>query len=465
MIDVFKLSFLILVLLLLRLNVSGQQPDSTKEEKWNFHLQNTFILQGHPNFSAKYSSPNSLDTNHEIQKTITLNLFGGLRLWKGAEIHVDFLMWQGFGLSKTFGIEAFSNGDAYKAGTTTPNYSVTHLFLRQTIGLGGEKELLPDDQLTLAGYQDISRITFTIGRMSPLDFCDNNTYAKDPHTQFLSWGAMGNLTWDYGEDPLGYITGFAVDLNQPKWSLRYGFFQMPSEKNGFSADDQYLIFPNHGGANGPFFRSWAMMAEYERRYEIKSHHGAIRFTPWLDEADFASYKVATALLLANPPNLNTEGQGAGISIPQAARAYRIKYGLGLNWEQEIRKNIGAFSRIGWNNGQCESWTFTDVNWTTSLGISINGEKWHRKGDNVGVLYIISGASKANQDFLKAGGTDILDGDGNLNYNPERVLETYYDLHIWKTIHATADYQFVVNPAFNRARGPVSIFGVRLHWKL
>jgi len=442
----------------------AQPLDSTKEQKWNFHIQNTFIVQGHPDFHAKYSSPNSLDTNQEIQKTFTINLYGGSKLWKGAELHVDLLMWQGFGLTKTFGIEAFPNGDAYKAGTAIPNYSITHLFIRQTIGLGGKKEYLPDDELTLAGKQDIARLTFTIGRMSPLDFCDNNTYAKSPHTQFLNWAAMGNIAWDYGEDALGYTTGLAIDLNQPKWSLRYGFFQMPSEKNGFSADDQYLIFPNHGGANGSFFRSWAMMAEYERRYNIKSYKGVIRIMPWLDEANFASYDVATSLLLANPPNLNTLGQGAGISIPQAARANRFKYGLGLNSEQEIGRDIGVFSRVGWNNGQCDAWTFTDVNWTVSLGISSFGEKWHRKNDNIGILYVISGASKANQAFLKAGGTDILDGDGNLNYKPERVLEAYYNVHIWKTIQATADYQYVVNPAFNQSRGPVSIFAARLHWE-
>jgi high affinity Mn2+ porin len=27
-----------------------------------------------------------------------------------------------------------------------------------------------------------------------------------------------------------------------------------------------------------------------------------------------------------------------------------------------------------------------------------------------------------------------------------------------------DYQFVVNPAFNRDRGPVSVFGTRIHWE-
>ena len=82
-----------------------------------------------------------------------------------------------------------------------------------------------------------------MGRFSPLDICDNNTYAHDPHTQFMNWAMMGNLTWDYGQDTVGYTTGFAVELNQPKWALRYGFFQMPRDKNGFTGDDQFLKWP------------------------------------------------------------------------------------------------------------------------------------------------------------------------------------------------------------------------------
>ena len=30
---------------------------------------------------------------------------------------------------------------------------------------------------------------------------------------------------------------------------------------------------------------------------------------------------------------------------------------------------------------------------------------------------------------------------------------------------TLDYQFITDPAYNRDRGPVSVFGVRLHWEL
>jgi high affinity Mn2+ porin len=77
---------------------------------------------------------------------------------------------------------------------------------------------------------------------------------------------------------------------------------------------------------------------------------------------------------------------------------------------------------------------------------------------------VSGASRANQEFLEAGGADILDGDGALTYGSERAMEAYYNFQIWKAVHATVDYEFVDNPAFNRDRGPVSVFGIRFHWQ-
>jgi hypothetical protein len=125
----------------------GSGPDRI----WNWHVQNTDIVQGDFSFPAKYSGPNSLNSGSEVQETVTMDLFAGVRLWRGAEAHMDFLMWQGFGLSKTFGLEGFPNGDAYKAGTATPYFNFARLFIRQTIGWGGEQEDIPDDQLTLGG--------------------------------------------------------------------------------------------------------------------------------------------------------------------------------------------------------------------------------------------------------------------------------------------------------------------------
>lgn len=384
---------------------------------------------------------------------MTADLFSGAKLWKGAEMHADALVWQGFGLSQTFGVEGFPNGDAYKAGTRTPNYTFAHLFLRQTVRLGGEQEDVADGPLTIAGKQDISRLTFTLGRLTPKDILDNNAYANDPHTQFMNWALMATGTWDYGEDTVGYTTGLGVELNQPSWAIRYGFFQMPREKNGFTGDDQILMWPRRG-AYGPFWSSWAMAAELERRYAGGAGPGTLRAMAWVDEANMASYQAALPILLAN-------GVGADIT---PARAFRHKYGFGLSWDQQVATGLGVFSRVGWNDGQEETWTFTDVNYTASLGVSVTGLAWRRPHDTFALAGAVNGASRANQRFLEAGGTDMLSGDGALSYGWEGIVETYYDVPIAGRMRGSVDYQFVVDPAFNRARGPVSVFAVRLHWQ-
>ncbi len=37
--------------------------------------------------------------------------------------------------------------------------------------------------------------------------------------------------------------------------------------------------------------------------------------------------------------------------------------------------------------------------------------------------------------------------------------------IGKGCHLAFDYQFFADPAFNSDRGPVNVFGVRLHWEI
>jgi Carbohydrate-selective porin, OprB family. len=57
------------------------------------------------------------------------------------------------------------------------------------------------------------------------------------------------------------------------------------------------------------------------------------------------------------------------------------------------------------------------------------------------------------------------GDGKLNYGYENILETYYKVQITNFLMLTLDYQFVLNPAYNKDRGPVNIFSLRVHTEL
>jgi high affinity Mn2+ porin len=254
----------------------------------------------------------------------------------------------------------------------------------------------------------------------------------------MNWALMANEAWDYPADSIGYMTGLAVELNQPRWAVRYGFFQMPRLANGTALDSHYL-------------EAWGMVAEFERRFAVHRHPGAVRLLAYVNRAHMGSYQAA----------LDSPIRPADI---EATRAYRHKYGFGINIEQEIVRNVGIFSRLGWSDGANEAWTFADVDRTATLGVSVKGESWHRPNDTYGLAGVINGASGVHHRFFDAGGTGILAGDGALTYGTEKALETYYDAELPWRIHATLDYQFVSHPAFNQDRGPVHVLAARLHWE-
>jgi high affinity Mn2+ porin len=421
-----------------------------EQQTWNWYVQNTDTMQGYPAFHAKYSGANSLPPGGQIRQTVSVDLYAGVRLWPSAEAHFDGLMWQGFGLHNTLGIDDFPNGEAYKAGTAYPRLDIARIFIRQNIALGSEQEDVPADGLTLAGTHAISRLVITVGRIAAIDIFDDNSYADDPSTQFMNWAFVTNVAWDYPADSLGFTSGLTIELKQRKWALRYGFFQIPAVANTWTAEDALFIKPGYQSieaGDGQFWKDWGMAAEFERRYSLYGQPAALRFLAFLNQGHMGSYTAALAV--------------PGTVITQTL-AYRRNYGFCLNLEQAITENAGLFSRVGWNLGHNEAWMFTDVNYTASLGLSVKGGTWRRPDDTFGLASVMSGISRANQKYLEAGGTGILDGDGALNYGWETVLETYYDFPVWQNIHFAVDYQFVANPAFNKDRGPVNILGTRLH---
>jgi high affinity Mn2+ porin len=76
-----------------------QSGGEASEQTWNWHFQNTDIVQWAPAFPAKYSGPNSFLNSGQVAETVSVDLYAGVRLWRGAEAHADLLVWQGFGLS------------------------------------------------------------------------------------------------------------------------------------------------------------------------------------------------------------------------------------------------------------------------------------------------------------------------------------------------------------------------------
>jgi high affinity Mn2+ porin len=94
---------------------------------------------------------------------------------------------------------------------------------------------------------------------------------------------------------------------------------------------------------------------------------------------------------------------------------------------------------------------------------VAGARWGRPDDTVGLAAAANQVSHAAKLYLAAGGSGGIIGDGQLpEAGPEQIIETYYSFAAFSFAHVSVNYQFVNNPAYNRQRGPVSVFAFRLH---
>ncbi|MGY8665646.1 carbohydrate porin [Bradyrhizobium sp. UFLA05-109] len=417
-------------------NGKTKLPES---DDWNVHAQTTFLPQGYGPIHSPYASPQSLPGGGQLQATWTTTAFLGARLWEGGEFYFNPELAQGFGLNGTLGLAGFSNGEAQKAGAPFPKIRAQRYYLRQTFGLGGEQEEVADGPNQLAGKRDIDRITLIVGRFAVGDFFDNNAYAHDPRADFMNWSMWESAAYDFPADLPGYTRGAVVELNRKDWAVRAGLFQVPAAPNS-----DVLTFKTGGS-----------VIEFEERHSIFDQPGKLRLGAFYNSGNTANYREVLAIAAANPAlDIN--------DIATANQRDRTKYGFYANLEQQIVKDVGLFARASWNDGQNQILSFTDVDRSLSGGLSIKGSSWGRADDTIGIGGAINGLSAAHRDFLAAGGTGLLIGDGQLNYSPERILEAYYawKLNSWSTL--TFDYQFITNPAYNADRGPVSILSGRLH---
>jgi len=140
----------------------------------------------------------------------------------------------------------------------------------------------------------------------------------------------------------------------------------------------------------------------------------------------------------------------------------VKYGFGVNLQQDLPHHLRGYARWGWNEGQHESFAYTEVDDTVQVGADLAGNAWHRPVDKIGGVFVSNGISADHQHYLELGGKGFLLGDGALNYGRETIFETYYTAHVWRGIFLGPDLQHINNPGYNRDRGPVLVAGFRFH---
>lgn len=402
------------------------------------HGQITNVTQRHPVFRSPYSGANSLDAHGRTEETTDLTLYAGVRLGSDAEFWINPEIDQGFGLSNTVGMAGFPSGEAYKIGANTPYLRIPRVFIRAVMPLGSAEEKVTASANQLAGNKAIDNITVTLGKFSVTDIFDTNTYAHDPRVDFLNWSVIDAGAFDYAADAWGFTYGAAAEWTQSNWTFRSGLFQLSRVPNG------KVVAVDFG--------QYMFVGEIELRHQWQDHPGKIKLLAFVNRGRMANYIDAVELA-------ERTGGTPDVSL---VRRYSSRPGLSLNVEQEISSDAGLFARASLNDGSKEAYEFTEVNRSVSAGGTLKGTRWGRPDDTFGVAAVVNALSNAARDYFAAGGLGILIGDGQLNYGREKIIETFYSLRLNPHTTLSANYQHAQNPAYNKDRGPVSIYGMRLH---
>lgn len=403
------------------------------------------ITQGHPPFHAPYSGVNSLKPSGEIATSEVTTLYTGIRASKDTEVIFDLESAGGRGISDALGLAGFTNLDVVRNPELGAQPAVARFFVRQIIPLGDKMVSAERGPLSLATEVPERRLEIVAGKFSLPDFFDVNAAGGDDHLQFMNWTVDNNGAWDYAANTRGYSDGIMVYYASRSWGVRFAEALMPKVANGIYLDADLA-------------RSRSENLEFEIHQSLlPGRQGTVRLLSYVNHADMGSYRQAIDAYLV--------GETPAPDVTAFRRPGRVKYGFGINLEQEIGAGVRIFGRWGWNDGRNESFVYTEVDRTLEFGGDLKGDCWRRPSDKVGLALVSNGISGDHRRYLALGGLGFILGDGALSYEREQIVEAYYTARLTRGVYASLDLQHVQNPGYNRDRGPVFVPAVRLHLEL
>jgi high affinity Mn2+ porin len=409
--------------------------------------QANIIFQGRLPFHSPYQGTNSFRNSAEYKTSLVGTLYTALRPTRSVRYNTDLILdvesAGGRGLSEALGLAGFTNLDVVRNPNLGSAPYLARYEVHQVIGFTQQTTAQDAGPFALAATVPLRRVEFRIGKMTLPDFFDVNPVGSDSHLQFMNWTVDNNGAWDYAADTRGYTVGGIAEYDDRSWTLRYGIFAMPTVANGIDLD---WAFSRASGQNGEF--------ELRRSFIPKLHQGVQRVLFFANHAHMGDYREAVDAYLA--------GIDPTPVITKYARFGALKYGFGLNTEEEITSNFRLYGRFGWNEGQHESFAYTEVDQSVAIGGDYAGMRWHRPVDKIGLTVVSNAIKRDHQNYLRYGGLGFLLGDGGLNYGRENIVEGYYTWHFWRGLFYAIDIQHINNPGYNRDRGPAWVGSVRAH---
>ena len=395
--------------------------------------QANIVFQADPGFHSPYEGTNSFIGRGEYKTSLIGTIYSGFKLIANPRHETDGIFdlesAGGRGLSEALGLAGFSNLDVVRNPNLGSKPYMARVQLHQTIGFTDKLVDQQRTQFSLATKVPERRLDLRVGKMSLPDVLDLSGPGSDSHLQFLNWTADNNGAWDYAADTRGYTYAAVAEYDDKDWSARYALGLMPTVANGI--DLQWNLRRASGQNVELEYRKtpFALLLPHLVSPERK---GTVRLLGYVNHANMGDYRDQNRIAL----QLRSFGHPTATpDITAHPLQTTMKYGVGLNFEQELTQDLRVFGRFGWNEGQHESYAYTEVDQSFQLGGDLSGARWGRVNDKIGIVGISNAIKRDHQLYLALGGLGFILGDGALSYAREDILESYYTAHNWRGLYS------------------------------
>jgi hypothetical protein len=271
------------------------------------------------------------------------------------------------------------------------------------------------------GAQSKSHLEFTVGKMDPFMFFDQNTVAADETRFFMNSALVHNplldAGGDIGVDGLGFTPGLRVAyINESDKSMVWRLQAAVMETGDGAAFQNSTDFP---------FR--IVQAETTQRF-FGGLDGNYRVYAWMNDraTDFDDRRAKHA-------------------------------GIGFSFDQKVDDYITVFSRYGYElkgNPRFDQ--------SLSIGGEVGGSYWGRGTDGLGLAMV---ASHVNKKFRERSETLDNDGDGTPDFGYragsfEQLAEVYYRYRLLPNFELTPDFQVIRHPGGDPSSAVAYALGLR-----